>query len=129
MARNYQPALPLVVAVAREKAWPAEMRALVIEGLADHGDTALEPLSAAAFDAPTTAQYCDALAKLQAGDAAAMPAFAALVGAHASGFPATRLRIPMVNGQRDYYRRIESYLWRLLDGSPILLPDGGTTIW
>jgi nucleoside-diphosphate-sugar epimerase len=40
-------------------------------------------------------------------------------------FPATRLRIPMVNGERDYYRRIESYLWRLLDGGPLLVPDGG----
>jgi nucleoside-diphosphate-sugar epimerase len=41
------------------------------------------------------------------------------------GFPATCLRIPMVHGERDYYRRLESYLWRLLDGGPILLPDGG----
>jgi nucleoside-diphosphate-sugar epimerase len=41
-------------------------------------------------------------------------------------FPATRLRLPMVNGERDYYRRIEGYLWRLLDGGPVLLPDGGT---
>jgi len=41
------------------------------------------------------------------------------------GFPSTRLRIPMVNGERDPYRRIESYLWRILDGGPVLLPDGG----
>ena len=41
------------------------------------------------------------------------------------GFPATRLRIPMVNGERDHYRRIEGYLWRLLDGGPVLVPDGG----
>ena len=40
-------------------------------------------------------------------------------------FPATRLRIPMVNGERDWFRRVESYLWRLLDGGPVLLPDGG----
>jgi nucleoside-diphosphate-sugar epimerase len=40
-------------------------------------------------------------------------------------FPSTRLRLPMVNGERDYYRRLESYLWRLLDGGPIILPDGG----
>ncbi len=40
-------------------------------------------------------------------------------------FPATRLRIPMVNGERDYHRRTESYLWRLLDGGPVLLPEGG----
>jgi nucleoside-diphosphate-sugar epimerase len=44
----------------------------------------------------------------------------------ASTFPATRLRLPMVNGERDHFRRMESYLWRILDGGPILLPDGGT---
>lgn len=43
----------------------------------------------------------------------------------ASGIPTTILRIPMVNGERDYYRRIEGYLWRMLDGGPVLLPDGG----
>jgi nucleoside-diphosphate-sugar epimerase len=41
-------------------------------------------------------------------------------------FPATRVRIPMVNGERDHLRRIEGYLWRLLDGGPLILPDGGT---
>ena len=41
------------------------------------------------------------------------------------GFPSTRLRLPMVNGERDHYRRVESYLYRILDGGPILLPDGG----
>jgi len=50
----------------------------------------------------------------------------ALAVAAREGFPATRVRIPMVNGEGDYFRRIESYLWRLLDGGPILLPDGGT---
>ena len=40
-------------------------------------------------------------------------------------FPATRIRIPMVNGERDNERRLESYLTRILDGGPILLPDGG----
>ncbi len=43
----------------------------------------------------------------------------------ASRFPGTRLRLPMVNGERDHRRRLESYLWRLLDGGPVLLPDGG----
>lgn len=38
----------------------------------------------------------------------------------ASGFPSTRLRIPMVNGERDHFRRIEGYLWRLLDGGPLI---------
>ncbi len=49
----------------------------------------------------------------------------ALARAAATGFPATRIRIPMVNGELDYHRRIEAYLWRLLDGGPVILPDGG----
>ena len=44
---------------------------------------AYEPLPAAAFAAPAAAQYAEAFAKLEAGDTAAMPAFAALVGLHA----------------------------------------------
>jgi nucleoside-diphosphate-sugar epimerase len=43
-----------------------------------------------------------------------------------SRFPSTRLRLPMVNGERDHLRRIERYLWRILDGGPVILPDGGT---
>jgi len=46
---------------------------------------------------------------------------------HEGRFPSTRLRVPIVNGERDYHRRIEGYLWRLLDGEPLLLPDGGRT--
>jgi nucleoside-diphosphate-sugar epimerase len=42
-----------------------------------------------------------------------------------SRFPSTRLRIPMVNGERDHFRRLDRYLWRMLDGGPILLPGGG----
>lgn len=49
----------------------------------------------------------------------------ALVEAGRAGFPATRLRIPMVNGALDYHRRLEAYLWRLVDGGPVLVPDGG----
>jgi class 3 adenylate cyclase len=44
---------------------------------------AYEPLSEAAFSAAATSQYSEAFAKLEAGDAGAMPAFAALVGTHA----------------------------------------------
>lgn len=49
----------------------------------------------------------------------------AVVEAGRAGFTATRLRIPMVNGPLDYHRRLEGYLWRLLDGGPVLVPDGG----
>lgn len=44
-------------------------------------------------------------------------------------FPATRLRLPIVHGPRDNYRRIERYLARILDGGPLLVPthpDGVT---
>jgi nucleoside-diphosphate-sugar epimerase len=40
-------------------------------------------------------------------------------------FPSTRVRIPIVNGERDYSGRLESYLRRILDGGPLVLPDGG----
>ena len=43
-------------------------------------------------------------------------------------FPSTRLRIPMVSGERDHFRRLERYLWRMLDGGPVLLPDGGLRV-
>jgi class 3 adenylate cyclase len=56
---------------------------------------AFEPLPQARFDAPETALYSGAFAKMEAGDAAAMPAFAALVGMHAddslAGFHLKRL--------------------------------------
>ena len=45
-----------------------------------------------------------------------------------SRFPATRLRIPMVSGERDHFRRLERYLWRMLDGEPVLLPGGGDRV-
>lgn len=48
-----------------------------------------------------------------------------LAAAWASGgFPSTRLRIPIVNGERDQSRRLESYVLRILDGGPLLVPDG-----
>jgi nucleoside-diphosphate-sugar epimerase len=47
-----------------------------------------------------------------------------LLRAAASGFVSTRLRIPMVNGPNDYYRRLESYAWRILDGGPVLIAEG-----
>ncbi|MBK9266884.1 MAG: NAD-dependent epimerase/dehydratase family protein [Polyangiaceae bacterium] len=42
-----------------------------------------------------------------------------------SGFPATRLRLPIVAGERDHYQRLDPYVYRLLDGGPIIVPDGG----
>jgi adenylate cyclase len=68
---------------------------------------AYEPLPAARFGRPVTAQYAEAFAKLEAEDAAAMPAFAALVGQHAddalAGFHLRRL----LNGAKGVRMQIE----------------------
>lgn len=51
----------------------------------------------------------------------------ALMEAHRTlAFPGTVVRIPMVNGERDYRQRIQSYLVRILDGGPVLLENGGS---
>ncbi|MCK1739178.1 response regulator [Bradyrhizobium sp. 138] len=68
---------------------------------------AFEPLPPAKFEAPETALYSEAFAKLEAGDAAAMPAFAALVGMHAddslAGFHLKRL----LNGAKGVRMQLE----------------------
>jgi nucleoside-diphosphate-sugar epimerase len=46
----------------------------------------------------------------------------------ASALPSIRLRIPMVNGPRDFYRRIERYVHRMLDGGPLLVPDASRRV-
>jgi class 3 adenylate cyclase len=66
-----------------------------------------EPLGADAFAAPATTQYAEAFAKLESGDAGAMPAFAALVGMHAddplAGFHLKRL----LNGAKGVRMQLE----------------------
>jgi class 3 adenylate cyclase len=68
---------------------------------------AFEPLTKAVFEAPMTQQYSEAFAKLSDGDAAAMPAFAALVGQHAddalAGFHLRRL----LNGGKGVRLQLE----------------------
>jgi len=68
---------------------------------------AFEPLSPAAHEDPGTTRYSEAFAKLEAGDAAAMPAFAALVGLHAgdalAGFHLRRL----LNGAKGVRMQLE----------------------
>lgn len=68
---------------------------------------AFEPLPSAEFEAPATARYSEAFAKMEAGDAAAMPAFAALVGMHAddalAGFHLKRL----LNGAKGIRMQLE----------------------
>ena len=70
---------------------------------------AYEPLSPAAFEAPATARYCKAVAKLEAGDAAAMPAFAALVGLHADDALAGHHLRRLLNGAKGVRIQLE---WR-----------------
>jgi class 3 adenylate cyclase len=57
--------------------------------------SAFEPLSSATHEGPEATQYSEAFAKLEAGDASAMQAFAALVGLHSDdalgGFHLRRL--------------------------------------
>ena len=66
-----------------------------------------EPLAEDIFAAPATAQYSEAFAKLESGDATAMPAFAALVGLHAddalAGFHLKRL----LNGAKGVRMQLE----------------------
>jgi nucleoside-diphosphate-sugar epimerase len=40
------------------------------------------------------------------------------------GFPVITLRLPMVASERDHYGRIQGYVARLMDGHPLLVPDG-----
>jgi adenylate cyclase len=66
-----------------------------------------EPLRDDAYSSPATTQYTEAFAKLEAGDAGAMPAFAALVGMHAddplAGFHLKRL----LNGAKGVRMQLE----------------------
>ncbi len=39
-------------------------------------------------------------------------------------FPVTTVRLPMVASERDHYGRIQGYVARLLDGHPLIIPDG-----
>jgi adenylate cyclase len=68
---------------------------------------AFEPLAASKFESPVMVQYREAFAKLEAGDAAAMPAFAALVGQHSddplAGFHLKRL----LNGAKGVRIQVE----------------------
>ncbi len=68
---------------------------------------AYEPLQAGVFEGSAAKQYSEAFAKLEAGDVAAMPAFAALVGLHAddalAGFHLRRL----LNGGKGVRMQME----------------------
>ncbi len=44
---------------------------------------------------------------------------------HQDRFPVTIVRMPIVGGEEDASGRYEGYVRRLLDGAPLVLPDGG----
>jgi len=44
-------------------------------------------------------------------------------------FPVTILRLPIVVGERDYTLRAYSYIIRVMDGKPLILPDGGMNVF
>ncbi|MEH2556725.1 class 3 adenylate cyclase [Bradyrhizobium algeriense] len=68
---------------------------------------AYEPLSAASFAALATSQYGEAFARLEAGDGNAMPAFAALVGAHAEDPLANFHLKRLLNGAKGVRMQLE----------------------
>jgi len=69
--------------------------------------SAFEPLSSSAFENPATAQYTEAFSRLAAGDATAMPAFAALVGSHADDALAGYHLRRLLNGAKGVVIRLE----------------------
>jgi len=68
---------------------------------------AYEPLPPAKFKGPMTAQYAEAFAKLEAGDAGAMPAFAALVGQYADDPLANFHLRRLLNGAKGVRMQLE----------------------
>jgi len=43
-------------------------------------------------------------------------------------FPVTMFRPPIIIGERDYTLRAYSYFIRIMDGEPLILPDGGLNV-
>lgn len=68
---------------------------------------AFEPLPQAKFEAAETALYSEAFAKMEAGDIAAMPAFAALVGMHAEDPLASFHLKRLLNGAKGIRMKLE----------------------
>jgi PAS domain S-box-containing protein len=68
---------------------------------------AFEALPAAAYKAPEVTQYSEAFAKLEAGDVAAMPAFAALVSLHADDPLASFHLKRLLNGAKGVRIQLE----------------------
>lgn len=72
---------------------------------------------------PATNEYDRGSWRYGAGKRRAEQAFFAAAAAH--GVPGIALRLPIVQGEGDGSLRLWAYLERMLDGGPIVLPDGG----
>jgi adenylate cyclase len=68
---------------------------------------AFEPLSVDSFGKPARSQYGEAFAKLESGDASAMPAFAALVGLYAEDTLANYHLRRLLNGAKGVRIQLE----------------------
>lgn len=93
---------------------------LVREGLArpfHEGDYAGPVMAAPARDSADYSSWLYGADKRDAEDA--------FMSARAEfDFPVTTLRLPMVASERDHYGRIQGYAARILDGGPLLIPEG-----
>jgi len=47
---------------------------------------------------------------------------------HSRRFPSVRFRCPIIHGPRDYTLRLYSYLLRIADEQPLIIPEGGDVI-
>lgn len=72
---------------------------------------------------PATGEYDRGSWAYGAGKRRAERAF--LRAAESHGVPGIALRLPIVQGEGDGSLRLWAYLERMLDGGPIVLPDGG----
>jgi nucleoside-diphosphate-sugar epimerase len=82
-------------------------------------DSEREVLSEPPADSPDHAEWRYGVGKRRAEGV--------VFGLRAShGLRATVLRLPIVQGEHDGSLRLWAYIERLLDGGPLLLPDGGT---
>ena len=73
---------------------------------------------------PETGEYDRASWRYGTGKRRAERTLLGLRGSH--GVRSTILRLPIVQGEGDGSLRLWAYLERMLDGGPLVLPDGGT---
>jgi len=80
------------------------------------GDAGLAAMPEPPSDSPDRAQWTYGIGKRYAE---------ASMREHAGAIPGVALRLPIVQGAGDRTGRLWAWLARMLDGGPVLLPDGG----